>query len=73
MDGGVVVAAYAEGAGCQHLAVFDVGLRALLVEAVEQHAALGLAGHDDHVIEVLGSGTDERDAADVYLLDDVGL
>ena len=56
MNGGVVVAAYAEGACSQHAAVFDVGLCALLVEDVEQHAVFSLAGHDHHVFEVLCSG-----------------
>ena len=72
MDGRVIVAAHAERALGKHLAVFYVGLCALLVENVEQHAVFCLAGHDNHVLEVLGSGADERDAAYVDLLDDVG-
>ena len=67
------MAADAKGSGSQHLAVFDIGLGTLLVENIEQHAILCLRGHDDHVLEVLGSSTDERDAAYVYLLDDVSL
>ena len=67
------MAAYAKGTGGQHLAILDVGLGAFLIEYIEQHAILGLAGHDDHVLEVLGSGANKRDAAYVYLLDDVSL
>ena len=65
--------AYAEGTGSEHTTVFDVGLGTLLVQDVEQHAVLGLAGHDHHILEVLGAGTNQRDAADVDLLDNVSL
>lgn len=61
------MAAYAEGACSQHAAVFDVGLCALLVEDVEQHAIFSLAGHDHHVFEVLCSGAYQRYSANVYL------
>ena len=73
MDGSVVVAAYAESASSEHLAVLEVCLSALLVKDVEKHAVFCLAGHDNHILEVLGSCTDERDAAYIDLLDDVSL
>ena len=69
VDGGIVVAAHCEGTLAEHTTVFNVGLGALLVEDGEQHRVLGLARNDDHVVEVLGSGADERNATDVDLLD----
>ena len=73
MNSRVVVAAHTEGTLGKHLAVLDVGSGTLLFEDVEQHYVLSLAGHNHHVLEILRSGTYERYAADVYLLDDVGL
>ena len=71
MNSSIVMAADAESPLCEHLAVLDVGLGTLAVENVEQHTILGLARYDDNVLEVLCSGTDERYAAYVTLLDDV--
>ena len=51
------MAAYSEGSCGEHAAVFDVGLRALFVQDVEQNTVFGLARHYYHVIEVLCSGT----------------
>ena len=65
--------AYAKGALRKHLAILDVGLSTLLLQDVEKHAVLSLARHDDHVLEVLGSGTDQGDTAYVDFLDDVGI
>ena len=73
MNSRVVVAAHTEGTLGKHLAVLDVGSGTLLVEDVEQHAVLSLTGHDNNVLEILCSSTDERNSADIYLLDDVGL
>ena len=67
------MAAYAKGTLGKHLPVGQVGLCAFLVEYVKKHAILGLARHDYHVVEILCTGADERDAAYVYLLDDVGI
>ena len=72
VDGRVVVAADAEGVHGEGAAIGQRGAGALAVEDVEQQAVLRLRRDDDHVVEVLGSGADERDAADVDLLDDVG-
>ena len=69
----VVVAAYTKGALGKHLAVGKVGSGTLLVEDVEQYRIFGFARNDNNVLEVLGSGTDERDATYINLLDDVGL
>ena len=73
MNGSIVVRTDTEGTLREHTAILQVGLSALLVQDVQQHAIFSLRRHDDHVLEVLGTGPDERDAADVYLLDDVGL
>ena len=70
VDGGIVMAADTEGALGEHPAVFQVGLRPFRVEYLEQHGILGLARDDDDILEVLAAGTDQRDAADVDLLDD---
>ena len=71
MNSSIVMAADAESPLCEHLAVLDVGLGTLAVKYVEQHTILGLARYDDNVLEVLCSGTDERYAAYVNLLDDI--
>lgn len=73
MDCSIVVAAYAECALSEHLALSESGLCAVSVEDVEEHLVLSLARNDHHVVEVLCAGADERDAAYVDLLDDVGL
>ena len=65
------MAAHTERPLCKQLAVFDFGLGTPLVENLQQHGIFALAGHDDHILKVLGSGTDKGDAADVNLLDDL--
>ena len=45
----------------------------MLHQDVAQGLVLSLRSYDDHVLVVLGSGADERDAAYVDFLDDVGL
>ena len=50
------MAAYAEGACCQHAAVFDVGLCALFVKYVEQDAIFSLAGYYYNIFKVFCSG-----------------
>ena len=72
-DGGVVVGRYAESLFGEPAAFFERRRRAPLHQDVAQRLVLGLRGDDDHVVVVLGGGADERDAAYVYLLDDVGL
>ena len=73
MDGSVVVRADTEGTLREHLAILDAGLSAFLLQDVEEHAVLCLARHDDYILEVLGSGTNQGDTTDVVLLDDVGI
>ena len=72
MDCCIVVAAYAESVLGEYLTLCEVGFCALLVDNVKEHAILCLARNDNNVVEVLGSGTDERDTTYIYLLDDVG-
>lgn len=71
MNSRVVMAAHTESMLCKHLAVFDICLCAFLVEDVKEQRIFCFTGHNDHIFEVLCTGTDERDAADVDLLDDV--
>ena len=73
MDCSIVVAAYAECALSEHLALSESSLCAVSVKDVEEHLVLSLARNDHHVVEVLCAGADERDAAYIDLLDDVGL
>ena len=44
----------------------------MLHQDVAQGLVLSLRSYDDHVLVVLGSGADERDAAYVDFLDNVG-
>ena len=67
------MAAHTECTLGKHAAVLDVGLCAFAVQDVEQNGVFGLAWNDDHIVEVLGAGTNERDAAYIDFLDDVGL
>ena len=69
-DGAVVVRADAEGVGRKTTAVVEGGLTVLLLEQLDEFAVIFLRRHDEHVVEVLRAGADERDAADVDLLDD---
>ena len=41
------------------------------LEALQQFAIEPLAGYNNHILVILGSGADKRDAADVDFLDDV--
>lgn len=47
--------------------------RALLGEQVGQRLILLFRSHDNHVVVILGCGADERDAADIDFLDDIGI
>ena len=67
------MAADAEGLAGKPAALLQGGLSPLLAQDFGQTAVLCLGGHNHHVLEVLGGRTDERYAADVYLLNDVGL
>ena len=67
------MAADCEGTCSEPSAVVQLALCSFLLEEVEQRLVLSLRGHNDDVAEVLGCGSDEADAADVYLLDDVCL
>ena len=49
------------------------GAAAVALQHGLHERVLGAGGNDGHVAEVLGGGADEGDAADVDLLDDVGL
>ena len=69
-DGRVVVGRHGKGFLGEPAALFQRGVGSALHEDVAQRLVLGLAGHDDHVAEVFGSGADERDAAYVDFLDD---
>ena len=50
---------HTEGTGGEHTALLLRGLCTLLVQDIQQHAVLSLARHDHHIVEVLGSGTDQ--------------
>ena len=52
-------------------ALLERGAGTLGTDDAAQLSIFGLGGDDDHILEVLRTGTDERDAADVDLLDDV--
>ncbi len=60
MNSCIVVTAYTEGALSKHLAIFNIGIRTLLVKDVEQYSILSLARNDNNILEVLCSGTDEE-------------
>ena len=59
MNGCIVVAAHAESPCGEHLTVLDIGFSPFLIKDIQQYAVFCLAGNDDHILEVLGSGTDE--------------
>ena len=67
VDSSIIVRTYAECTLCEHLAVLNVGFSTLLLQDVEKHAVLSLARNDNHVLEVLGTGTDQGDTADINL------
>src|SRR3712207_8627467 len=45
--------------------------RSLRIEQLEQHGVLCLARDNHNILEILGSCTNQRDAANVYFLDNV--
>ena len=70
-NGGVVVAADVEGIGREAVALLEGGAAVLLLVEFQEFGVVVHSGYDDHVVEVLGGGADEADAADVDFLNDV--
>ena len=73
MDCSIVVRAYTECTLCKHLAVFDSSLSTLLLQDIEQYAVFSLARNDNHVLEVFGTCTNQRDTANIDFLDDISI
>ena len=71
MNSCIIMAADTERTGCKHLTVFDVCLSTFLIQYVKQYAVLCLARYDHHILEVLGTCTDERDTTYVNLLNNI--
>ena len=71
MNGGIVMAADTKGASGEEAAVLNISLRAFLVQDVKKKSVLCLAGDDDHILEVLGSCTDERNTTDVNFFNNI--
>ena len=67
-DGGVVVAAGGKRPFCKHLAFCEGGAAVMGLYALQQLAVKFLAGDNHHVLIILCSGADKRNAADVNLL-----
>ncbi len=59
IDGGIIVAAHTKGSSSKGTPLCQRGLCALGIENVKQGLVLFLGGNDDHVVEVLGTGTYE--------------
>ena len=70
-DGGVVVGTDVEGIGSEAAALLEGGGTVLLGVDVEKLLVVVDGGDNDNVVEVFGGGTDEGNASDVNLLDDV--
>ena len=64
------MAAYAESLGGEPLTLFECRSGSLLLDNVEESGILSLRGYNDHVVEVLGAGTDKANATDINLFDD---
>ena len=73
MNGSIIMTAYSEFLSSKPLAILDIALATLLLEQLQQRLVLGLAGNDNHIVEVLGSGTDKADATYINLLDNISL
>ena len=67
MYGRIVMAAHAERTSGKPAAVFHIGLRPFPVQQIQQRPIFSLARHDHHILEVLGTGANQRNAAYVYL------
>ena len=65
--------ANAKSTGSEHTTVLDICLGTLLVQDIQQYTILSLAGYDNHILEVLGTSTDQRDTTNINLLNDVSL
>ena len=70
VNGRIVMAAYAESLGGEPLTLFECRSGSLLLDNVEESGILSLRGYNDHVVEVLGAGTDKANATDINLFDD---
>ena len=62
-----------KGTGCEHLTVLNIGLSTLLVQNIKQHTVLCLRRNDNHVLEVLSTSTNQRNTANINLLNDISL
>ena len=71
MDSCIVMATYTECALSEYPAVFNVGLCTLFIQDVKQHRIFSFARNDNHIFEVFGTCTDERDTPDVNFLNDI--
>ena len=69
-DSTVVMRADAKGVGGKTTAVVDGGLTMLLFQQLDEFAVILLRRHDEHVVEVLRAGANQRNATDVDFLDD---
>ena len=65
------MAADTEGTRSKHTSLCLGSLGTLLVQNIEEYSILCLAGYDDDIVEVLGSCTNQRDTANIYLFDDI--
>ena len=72
-DSGVVTRGNGERLFGEPSTILDACLSALLVQKIHQRLVLSLGSYDYHILEVLGSGTNQRNAAYVYLFNDVRL
>ena len=70
-DGSVVVGTYGKGAGSEMSALLQGGAALLLVVYIEKLGIVVHGGHYHHVFVILGSCTNQRDASNINLFNDI--
>src|SRR3712207_23747 len=71
VDGRVIMAADPESTFCEQFTVSQIGTCAFSFQNLQQDFVFGPAGYNDNVLKVFGAGTDQRNAANIYLFDNI--
>ena len=71
MDGRIIMTAYTECPCSQQASLLQCGCSALIVQNVKQQAIFALAWNNHNILEILCTSTNQRNAANIYLLNDI--
>ena len=73
MDGSVIMRTYAKGTLRKHLAILQVCLGTFLFKDVEKNAILSLTWNNNHILEILGTCTNQGDTTNIDFLNNISI